>query len=96
MAKKSLIIKNLYIYKNSLLNVKKILNIKKKIFENISLDNYFKLFKIKKKKLFVKFKKRCYISGRNRSVYSRFFLNRNFIRKIGSIGNLLGIEKSSW
>ncbi|WP_433927932.1 uS14 family ribosomal protein [Candidatus Carsonella ruddii] len=96
MAKKSLILKNIENYKKSLFNVKNIKNIKINLLNNNSMENYFKLFNIKKKKLFVKFKKRCYISGRNRSVYSRFYLNRNFIRKIGSFGNIIGLEKSSW
>ncbi|MBY0585379.1 hypothetical protein K5B08_00470 [Candidatus Carsonella ruddii] len=96
MAKKSLILKNILIYKKSLFNINNIKNIKKNLFLNASLENYFKLFNIGKKKLFVKFKKRCYISGRQRSVYGRFYLNRNFIRKIGSFGNIIGLEKSSW
>ncbi|AQU89578.1 hypothetical protein [Candidatus Carsonella ruddii] len=96
MAKKSLILKNILIYKKSLFNIKIIKEIKKNLFLNTSLENYFKLFNINKKKLFVKFKKRCFISGRNRSVYNRFFLNRNLIRKIGGFGNIVGLEKSSW
>ncbi|XOD38949.1 MAG: hypothetical protein ACAF48_00965 [Candidatus Carsonella ruddii] len=96
MAKKSLILKNILIYKKSLFNIKIIKEIKKNLFLNASLENYFKLFNINKKKLFVKFKKRCFVSGRNRSVYSRFFLNRNLIRKIGGFGNIVGLEKSSW
>ncbi|ATX33393.1 hypothetical protein CUN91_00280 [Candidatus Carsonella ruddii] len=96
MAKKSLIFKNIIIYKKSLFNIKNIIKIKQNLFLNSSLENYFKLFNLKKKKLFVKFKKRCYISGRNRSVYSKFYLNRNLIRKIGGYGNIVGLEKSSW
>ncbi|AFP84012.1 30S ribosomal protein S14 [Candidatus Carsonella ruddii] len=93
MAKKSLILKNINIYKNSLLYVNVIKQIKKKI--NI-LKNLFKLSKIKKKNFFIKFNNRCYISGRRRSYYNKFSLNRNFIRKIGYIGNIVGLEKSSW
>ncbi|WMC19831.1 MAG: hypothetical protein NVS86_00945 [Candidatus Carsonella ruddii] len=96
MAKKSLILKNIYIYKNSLLNKNKIKILKKKIIGNFSLEKYFKIFNIKKKNFFVRFKNRCFISGRNRSCYSRFSLNRNFIRKIGYTGNIIGLEKSSW
>ncbi|XZR52967.1 MAG: hypothetical protein ACM3Q5_00940 [Candidatus Carsonella ruddii] len=96
MAKKSLILKNIKIYKNSLLNINKIKELKKKTVGIFSLEKYFKIFNIKKKKIFVRFKNRCYISGRNRSCYSRFLLNRNFIRKIGYNGNIIGLEKSSW
>ncbi|XRA05391.1 MAG: hypothetical protein ACN6LP_00855 [Candidatus Carsonella ruddii] len=96
MAKQSLIIKNINILKKSIINFKKILNIKKIIFKNKSLNNYFKLFCLNKKKMFVRFKNRCYISGRSRSYYRIFNLNRNFIRKIGSFGYLIGLESSSW
>ncbi|XZR52558.1 MAG: hypothetical protein ACM3Q7_00940 [Candidatus Carsonella ruddii] len=96
MAKKSLILKNVNIYKNSLLNINKIKKLKKEIIGNFSLEKYFKIFSIKKNKFFVRFKNRCYVSGRNKSCYSRFLLNRNFIRKIGYIGNIVGLEKSSW
>lgn len=96
MAKKSLILKNVKIYKNSLLNNNKIKNLKKSVIGNFSLEKYFKIFNIKRKNFFVRFKNRCYISGRNRSCYSRFLLNRNFIRKIGYSGNIVGLEKSSW
>ncbi|BFI90975.1 hypothetical protein [Candidatus Carsonella ruddii] len=96
MAKKSLILKNIKIYKNSLSNIVKIKKLKKNVIGNFSLEKYFKIFSIKKKKFFVRFKNRCYVSGRNRSCYSRFLLNRNFIRKIGYFGNIVGLEKSSW
>ncbi|AFP84192.1 ribosomal protein S14 [Candidatus Carsonella ruddii HT isolate Thao2000] len=93
MAKKSLILKNINTYKNSLLSISKIKKIKQ--IKN-SLEIQFKLLKIKKKNFFIKFNNRCYISGRVRSYYNNFSLNRNFIKKIGYIGNIVGIEKSSW
>ncbi|BCG49384.1 uS14 family ribosomal protein [Candidatus Carsonella ruddii] len=96
MAKRGLILKNIFIYKKSLLNFNFIKAKKRELISNFSLQKYFKLFDINKKKLFVRFKKRCFISGRQRSYYNRFFLNRNLIRKIGNFGNIIGMEKSSW
>ncbi|AFP83818.1 ribosomal protein S14 [Candidatus Carsonella ruddii CS isolate Thao2000] len=85
MAKKSLIKKNIFIYKNFKKNKK-----------NFSLFFYLNSKKIDKKKLLIRFKRRCYISGRSRSIFKRFDLNRNFIRKIGLFGYIIGLEKSSW
>lgn len=96
MAKKSLIFKNLNILKNSKKNLYIIKKLKTNLKKKYSINDCFKLYKIKKKNFFVKFKNRCYISGRNKSFYNRFCLNRNFIRKIGYFGNILALEKSSW
>ncbi|BAF35176.1 ribosomal protein S14 [Candidatus Carsonella ruddii PV] len=95
MAKKSLIQKNKLIFKNSKKNFK-IIIIKNKLKKKFTFNLLLKIQSIKKKKLKTKFINRCYISGRTRSFYNRFSLNRNLIRKIGNFGYITGIEKSSW
>jgi ribosomal protein S14 len=41
-------------------------------------------------------KNKCLISGRNRSVYKKFRLNRMFIKNLGVSGFINGLRKSSW
>jgi ribosomal protein S14 len=43
-----------------------------------------------------KIKNKCLISGRNRSVYKKFKLNRMFIKNLGVSGFINGLKKSSW
>ncbi|AFP84372.1 30S ribosomal protein S14 [Candidatus Carsonella ruddii] len=95
MAKKSLIQKNKLIFKNSIKNLK-IIIIKNQLKKKFTLNLLLKIQSVKKNKLKTRFINRCYISGRQKSFYNRFSLNRNLIRKIGNFGYIVGIEKSSW
>lgn len=44
----------------------------------------------------VRFKNRCILTGRGRSVYRFCKLSRLEFRRLAAQGNLLGITKSSW
>jgi small subunit ribosomal protein S14 len=38
----------------------------------------------------------CYLSGRSRSVYRDFRLNRNMVRALAHQGQIFGLRKASW
>lgn len=39
---------------------------------------------------------RCVLSGRSRSIISKFRLSRIMVRKLAAIGYLVGVVKASW
>ena len=39
---------------------------------------------------------RCFLSGRGRGIYRKFYLSRIWIRILASDGKLPGVTKSSW
>ncbi|HCM83310.1 MAG TPA: 30S ribosomal protein S14 [Alphaproteobacteria bacterium] len=43
-----------------------------------------------------RYRNRCELTGCPRSVYSKFRLSRNMLRKLANEGMLPGVQKSSW
>jgi small subunit ribosomal protein S14 len=43
-----------------------------------------------------RYRNRCELTGCPRSVYSKFRLSRNMLRKLANEGLLPGVQKSSW
>jgi small subunit ribosomal protein S14 len=66
------------------------LNYKKRWFFNKSLDRLPKDCSI------VRISNRCVITGRGRSVYSKYKLSRIFLRNFILNKQLVGLQKSSW
>nr|UNJ15616.1 ribosomal protein S14 [Cyanidiaceae sp.] len=57
---------------------------------------YYKISKLPRDSSKVRFRSRCWITGRGRSVYKDFGLSRHMLRLMASNGLLPGVVKSSW
>ncbi|CAN5227515.1 30S ribosomal protein S14 [soil metagenome] len=74
---------------------KKIITAKDSTPEQVE-DAFRKQQKIPRNASPVRYRNRCMTTGRARSVYSKFGLCRNEIRRLAHLGQLVGVTKSSW
>nr|YP_010117089.1 ribosomal protein S14 [Pteridomonas danica]QPM99320.1 ribosomal protein S14 [Pteridomonas danica] len=100
MSKKSILERSKKKYKlNKVHHIKrKEIKIKQKNEKNIiklfSLEKIIQ--KLVKNSALTRFKRFCWVTGRNRGYYRDFSLSRHVLREFAHKGNLPGILKSSW
>ena len=100
MAKKSLIERNkkrqsLFLkYKSQRLLLKNYIRKSSSVLE--TLRNQRKLQNLPLNSMKTRLRNRCFVTGRPRGFYRNFGLSRNVLRKMGNIGLIPGLMKSSW
>jgi ribosomal protein S14 len=62
----------------------------------IRLEAAFCLNKLNRNSALVRVRNRCVMTGRARSVYSKYKMSRIVFRELASKGSLTGVTKSSW
>ena len=62
----------------------------------VVMEAFTKLQKLPRNSSKVRFRNRCLTTGRANAVYRRFGLCRNEIRRLGHMGQIVGLMKSSW
>ncbi len=75
--------------------LKKILNNKELSFEE-RIKVQMKLETLPRNSSKIRFRNRCFLSGRPRGVYSKFNLSRIAIRDMAGKGQIPGLTKASW
>ncbi len=101
MAKQSSIQKNknrenlISLLKEKRSALKKILKNKKLDFEE-RIRTQIKLDALPRNSSKIRYRNRCFISGRPRGVYSKFNLSRIAIRELAGKGQIPGLTKASW
>ena len=101
MAKKSAIQKNMN-RKNLIerlqkkrLSIKKLLKNKEMSFEE-RIKTQIKIDSMPRNSSKIRFRNRCFLSGRPRGIYSKFNLSRIAIRDLAGKGQIPGLTKASW
>ncbi len=75
--------------------LKKILSSKDLSFED-RVKTQMKLESLPRNSSKIRFRNRCFLSGRPRGVYSKFNLSRIAIRDMAGKGQIPGLTKASW
>jgi len=73
---------------------KQLLNKELKFEDRIKLQ--IKLDALPRKSSRIRYRNRCFLSGRPRGVYSKFNLSRIAIRDMAGKGQIPGLTKASW
>ena len=101
MAKKSAIQKNMNrktlierLHKKRL-SIKKLLKNKEMSFEE-RIKTQIKIDSMPRNSSKIRFRNRCFLSGRPRGIYSKFNLSRIAIRDLAGKGQIPGLTKASW
>tara|TARA_B100001996_G_scaffold186691_1_gene142818 strand:+ start:209 stop:514 length:306 start_codon:yes stop_codon:yes gene_type:complete len=101
MAKKSAIQKNMN-RKNLIerlhkkrLSIKKLLKNKEMSIEE-RIKTQIKIDSMPRNSSKIRFRNRCFLSGRPRGIYSKFNLSRIAIRDLAGKGQIPGLTKASW